>query len=314
MHDFFLRRGYNIFNMSPVCLEGSALKKLNSAVDRFARGHPRFGIPNLMKFIVAGNVLAFLLLRLSSSAAVSFLAFSPYHVLHGEIWRLVTFVFMPANANNPFLLILSLYFYYWIGGLLEREWGVPKFNLYYLAGMLLSILTGFIVYFTGGSGVVWSAAYVNMSMFFAFAALYPDMQVLLFFVIPVKVKWLAWLDGALFAVEILRSALQLNLIGALLPLVAMLNFFVFFWTEITGAISRRRGYATHVNSHRTVQFKDAAKRQAKKAREQGYQHKCSVCGRTDADDPDLQFRYCSRCAGYHCFCEDHIFSHEHFTS
>ena len=289
------------------------MKKLNSAVDRFAHSHPRFGIPNLMKFIVAGNVIVFLLLRLSNNAAVSFLAFSPSAVLHGELWRLVTFIFMPGNSSI-FVLLLSLYFYYWIGSLLEREWGTPKFNLYYLAGMLLSVLTGFIVYFTGGSGVVWSAGYINMSMFFAFAALYPDMQVLLFFVVPVKVKWLAWLDAGLFAVDILSAAFRLDLIGALLPLVAMLNFFVFFWTEITDAISRRRGYAAHVNSHRTVQFKDAAKRQAKKAREQGYQHKCSVCGRTDADDPNLQFRYCSRCAGYHCFCEDHIFNHEHFTS
>ncbi len=290
------------------------MKKLNSAVDRFAYNHPRFGIPNLMKFVVAGNAIAFLLLQFSNSAAVSFLAFSPYHVLRGEIWRLVTFIFLPVNAGNVFFFILSLYFYYWIGNLLEREWGTPKFTLYYLSGMVLSVLTGFIVYFTGGTGIIYGASYINLSMFFAFAVLYPDLQLLLFFIIPVKVKWLAWVDAALFAVSIVSSALQLNLLGALLPLVAMLNFFVFFWTEITGAVSRHRGYAAHANSHRTVQFKAAAKQQAKKAKEQGYHHKCSVCGRTDAEYPNLQFRYCSRCVGYHCFCEDHIFNHEHFTS
>lgn len=289
------------------------MKKLNNAVDRFAYTHPRFGIPNLMKFIVAGNVIVFLLLSFSNSGAISFLAFDPRAVLHGEIWRLVTFIFVP-DSSNLFNLAISLYFYFWIGSMLEREWGTPKFTLYYLSGMVLTILTGFIVYLTGGNGSVWGAYYINMSMFFAFAALYPDMQVLLFFIIPIKVKWLAWLDAALFAVNILGSAFQLNLIGALLPVVAILNFFVFFWAEISDAVARRRGYAAHSSSHRTIQFKNAAKQQAKKAREQGYHHKCSVCGRTDTDYPNLQFRYCSRCAGYHCFCEDHIFNHEHFTS
>lgn len=290
------------------------MKKLNNAVDRFAYTHPRFGIPNLMKFIVVGNLIVFMLLRLSNNNAISFLAFIPGKVLHGEIWRLVTFIFVPENSFSLFFLAISLYFYFWIGSMLEREWGTPKFTLYYLSGMVLTILTGFIVYLAGGDGSVWGTYYINMSMFFAFAALYPDMQVLLFFIIPIKVKWLAWLDAALFAVDILRSAFQLNLIGALLPVIAVLNFFVFFWAEISDAVARRRGYTAHLNSHRTIQFKNAAKQQAKKAKEQGYHHKCSVCGRTDTDYPNLQFRYCSRCAGYHCFCEDHIFNHEHFTS
>lgn len=289
------------------------MKKLNNAVDRFAYNHPRFGIPNLMKFIVAGNLIVFLLLRLSNYSAISFLAFVPGAVLHGEIWRLVTFIFVP-ETSYLFSLAISLYFYFWIGSMLEREWGTPKFTLYYLSGMVLTILTGFIVYLSGGNGSVVGANYINLSMFFAFAALYPDMQVLLFFIIPVKVKWLAWLDAALFAVDILGSAFRLDLIGALLPVVAMLNFFVFFWTEISETVARRRGYAAHRNSHRTIQFKGAVKQQAKKAKEQGYHHKCCVCGRTDTDYPNLQFRYCSRCVGYHCFCEDHIFNHEHFTS
>jgi len=127
---------------------------------------------------------------------------------------------LPVNANNIFFLILSLYFYYWIGNLLEREWGTPKFTLYYLSGMVLSVLTGLIVYFTGGTGIIYGAFYINLSMFFAFAVLYPDLQILLFFVIPVKVKWLAWLDAALFAVNILSAAFQLDLLGALLPVVA----------------------------------------------------------------------------------------------
>ncbi|MEG1988167.1 MAG: hypothetical protein RR035_03205, partial [Oscillibacter sp.] len=120
-------------------------------------------------------------------------------------------------------------------------------------------------------------------------------------------------DAALFAVDILGSAFRLDLLGALLPVVALLNFLVFFWSNISDEVRYRRGLAAHKNSHQTVQFKSAVKQQAKKAQEQGYRHKCDVCGRTDTDSPDLQFRYCSRCEGYHCFCEEHIFNHVHFT-
>ena len=96
-------------------------------------------------------------------------------------------------------------------------------------------------------------------------------------------------------------------------MVALLNFFVFFWTNITDEIAYRRGRTHHQSSHQTIQFKSAVRQQRKKEAERGYRHKCAVCGRTDADHPELEFRYCSRCAGYHCFCQDHIFNHEHFT-
>lgn len=289
------------------------MRKLNAAVDRFAYSHPRFGIPNLMKFIVVGNIVAFFLIRFAGFGAISFLGFDLSRVLHGELWRLVTFVFIPGTTDL-FSLALSLYFYYFIGNILEREWGTPKFNLYYFSGMLLTILTAVAAsLITGVSLPVYGTYYVNMSMFFAFAMLFPDMQVLLFFLIPVKMKWLAWADAALFAVDILGAAFRLDLLGALTPVVALLNFLVFFWTQISDEVRYRRGRTAHQTSHQTIQFKSAVKQQAKRAQQQGYRHKCDVCGRTDSEHPELQFRYCSRCAGYHCFCEDHIFSHVHFT-
>ena len=154
---------------------------------------------------------------------------------------------------------------------------------------------------------------LNLSMFFAFAMLYPETQFLVFFIIPVKVKWLAWIDAAFFALSVVTSLFRLDILNALLPVVALLNFFVFFWTNITDEIAYRRGRTRHQSSHQTIQFKSAVRQQRKKEAERGYRHKCAVCGRTDADHPELEFRYCSRCAGYHCFCQDHIFNHEHFT-
>ena len=122
---------------------GIFLRKLNAALERFARTHPRFGIPDLMRYIIIGNVLVFFLLRLSSSAAVLFLGLDWGSVFRGEIWRLLTFVFVP-NTTDPFSLILSLYFMYFIGGTLEREWGTPKFSRFYFAGEALTELTALI--------------------------------------------------------------------------------------------------------------------------------------------------------------------------
>lgn len=290
------------------------MKRLNDAVDRFAFSHPNFGVPNLMRYIVAGNVIVFLLLRLTNYALFPFLGFNWGEVLHLQLWRLVSFIFVP-DTFDPFTLILSLYFTYFIGNLLEREWGTPKFNLYYLSGVVLTILTGIISYYAFGSSAstIYSTYYIGMSMFLAFAALYPDAQVLLFFFIPLKVKWLALADAALFAVDIISSLLRMDFVSALLPVIALLNFLVFFWSDLTEALGRRRQMSRHRSSHQTIQFKSAVKQQQKKAAQQGYRHKCCVCGRTDADFPDLEFRYCSKCAGYHCFCQDHIYNHVHFT-
>ena len=291
------------------------LRKLNAAVDRFAYSHPNFGIPNLMKFIVIGNVSVYLLAVFAGYQAISFLGFSWEAVKHFEVWRLVTFLFMPGYYSTEDILWLAifLYLYYMIGNTLEREWGTAKFTLYYLCGVILTLLTGIITGLVSGQDVwIAGADYVNLSMFFAFAMLYPDTQLLVMFIIPVKVKWLALLDGVVFAVVVIQNLIQLNFLGALLPVVALLNFFVFFWTNISDEISYRRGRARHQTSHQTIHFKSAVRKQLKKEAEQGYRHKCEVCGRTDADYPDLEFRYCSRCAGYHCFCQDHIFNHEHF--
>ena len=286
------------------------MKKLYDGVQRFCASHPRFGIPNLMRVIVAGNVAVYILMLLTQANdanALSFLTFNLNALLHGEVWRIVTFVFVPGYSS-PLSLLISLYFYYWIGTTLERQWGTAKFNLYYLSGMLLTVLGVVLASLITGNYYLTAAGtgYVNLSMFFAFAFLFPDTTVLLFFILPIKMKWLAYLDAALFAFDIIKALGAHNWAGVVLPVVALLNFAVFIWPEVHYLANRTR----QQYSPRTVQFKQAVKQQEK---EKGYHHKCAVCGRTDTDYPDLQFRYCSKCAGYHCFCQDHIFNHVHFT-
>ena len=286
------------------------MTKIRDAVDRFCARHPRFGIPNLMLYIVAGNVIVYLLTMLTQAKdpnALSFLTFSLNGLLHGEIWRIVTYVFYPGASNAVFLFI-TLYFYYWIGSSLEREWGTARFNIYYISGVVLTVIGAILASLITGQYdlTITGATYVNLSLFLAFAVLFPDMQVLIMFIIPIKIKWLAIIDGVIFAAEVVMSLAYKNWIGVVLPIMALLNFLVFVWPEVQRLIGIRK----RQTSRQAVDFRKAVRAQQQ---QKGYHHKCAVCGRTDADYPDLQFRYCSKCAGYHCFCQDHIFTHVHFT-
>lgn len=273
-------------------------------IDLFCYKHPRFGIPNLMLYVVIGNAIIWLFGMMdTTNILVNALCFSPYHILHGQIWRLVTFALIP-NSSGFFALIM-FYFYYMIGSTLEQQWGTPKFNIYFFSGMLLTVVYGFILYFITGVSYAVNAEYIYLSMFFSFATLYPDMQVLLFFFIPIKMKWLAIVDAAFFVLEVISLRFPLNL----LPVVAVLNYLIFcggwLFDYIRPARAKQR--------RNTVNFKNEVRRINREQKNRPYTRKCSVCGRTDTDFPDLEFRYCSKCAGYHCFCIDHINNHVHFT-
>ena len=285
------------------------MKKIYDAVDRFCARHPRFGIPNLMRYIVIGTAAVYILMvltRNNDANALSFLSFNLNGLLHGEIWRIVTFIFVPGDMR-PFWLIVALYFYYWIGSSLEREWGTARFTLYYLSGALLTVLGVVIVSLITGNHylTIYGTGYVNLSMFLAFAVLFPDVQVLLFFIIPIKVKYLAYLDAALFVFGVITMSFPLNL----LPVVAVLNYLVYCGDWLFDFFR-----PSHVRQRqKTVNFKREARRIQREQANKPYHYKCAVCGRTDADHPELEFRYCSRCVGYHCFCQDHINNHIHFT-
>lgn len=280
------------------------MKKLMDRIDRFCILHPRFGIRRLMLYIVLGNILVYVLSMMDTTGLLyQKLCFSGQGILRGEVWRIVTYLFVPAGGGNLLLFLISMYFYYWIGSSLENEWGAGKFTIYYLIGALLQAVFGVALTLVLKQDIIITATYLNLSMFFAFATLFPDVMVLLFFIIPVKIKWLAYLDAALFVFGIVTTGFPLNL----LPIVAVLNYLLFCggWLIDFVRPSRVR------QQRKTVQFQAEARRIRKEEVQRGYRHKCEVCGRTDADHPELQFRYCSRCAGYHCYCEDHISNHTH---
>ena len=279
------------------------MKYLNNLIDRFCYQHPRFGIPNLVYYLIGGSCIVYLLdlLTYSRVAVSSLLEFNRALIFQGQIWRLVTFLFT-TWGQNPLFFLLAMYFFWFIGTNLEREWGTAKFTCYYGLGFLLTLVVGLI---TGSA----STAYIDLTLFLAFATLFPDTQFLIFFIIPVKAKWLGWIDGALLAFSFLASLIALDWGGALLVVISIFNYLLFFWPELIYQVKRMRGQAKYSRKSNVVSFKKAAR--DFKRRE--YTHKCTVCGRTDAEYPDLEFRYCSRCAGYHCYCMDHINNHVHIT-
>ena len=176
------------------------------------------------------------------------LSFSKPLILQGQLWRVLSFIFVPTSGGFVLWFVMTTLFYYYIGNALERQWGTTRFTVFYGLGVLLNIIMGFVM---GGT----SMYYINMSMFFAFATLYPEMQVLLMGILPIKVKWLAWLDAAMFAFDIFFSIFSRQWITAVLPLVALLNYFIFFWDDLMSVVRRTGQRAVYQANPQTINFK-----------------------------------------------------------
>ena len=260
-------------------------------LDRFCFKYERFGIRNLMKYVVGLNALVFVL-YLVNPTIYAWLMFDRASVLSGQLWRIITFAFLPQTTSVIFIIFV-LYFYYMIGQTLESEWGSMKLTVYYVISILLTLAVCFIFNVPG------SGTYINLSLFFAFATLYPDFPIRLFFLLPLKIKYLAYVDAAFFLYQIIATPFPRNLV----PVGALGAYFLFFSGQLIGLVRRSRA-----GNARTVKFKSAVR---KAKQEKGYIHKCAKCGLTDADDPEMEFRYCSLCMGYQCYCARHIFDHEH---
>ncbi len=199
-------------------------------VNKLERKYGRYAIKNLMYYIVVINAVVFILMMIDPTAIFYKLALFPSLVLRGEIWRLVSYIFIPPTTMSPIFIIFVLYFYYMVGMGLEQEWGSFKFNIYYLVGMLGTTLAAFI---TGGGG---TAVYLNMSLFLAFAYIYPDFEIRLFLLLPLKVKYLAYVYWFFIAVTLFTSPIP----SKVAALVSIGNYFLFFGKDFYKDIRRRR--------------------------------------------------------------------------
>lgn len=281
-------------------------------MSKFEKKFGKYAIKNLSLMLILCYVVGYVIEMINGNFLL-YLTLNPYAILHGEIWRLFTWIIVPPGSPDLFTIIMLL-FYYNIGSSLERTWGTYRYNVYLLSGMLFTVLGSFlwmgIQYIIWGGNVspvyannifstysiYFSTYYINMSIFLAFAATFPDVQVLLMFLIPVKVKWMGILYGVLLAYNLFRGDLVSRIaIGS-----SLLNFVIFFIT------SRNRIRMSPRQIRRRAEFKQDIRRNSRVTK-----HKCAVCGQTDEDDPSLEFRFCSKCNGNYEYCQHHLFTHTH---
>lgn len=319
---------------------------MNNWIDRHLR---KYAVSNLSLIIIICYGFGYLLQAVNASF-LDYLTLNPYAVLHGQIWRLITWVFVPpGGSSNIFFIMITMMFYYSIGTSLERTWGTWKYNKYIFGGLLFTILGAFVIlavtYLLHGDMLVAadsiskmrifaligrsiSTYYVGMSIFLAYAATFPDAQVLFMFLLPIRVKWLGIVYGVFIIIEFLQYAVQGYYYMCITILASLLNFIIFWLgsgnyrhlrpSEIKRRADFRRaasGNGKTAGTGRSFGASSTGSRAAAgtsaKMRPSGTIHRCAICGRTEADGAQLEFRYCSRCEGSYEFCTDHLFTHEH---
>ncbi|MEG1458745.1 MAG: hypothetical protein RSB37_09935 [Acetivibrio sp.] len=277
-------------------------------LNKMERKFGRHAIAGLMRYIVIINVVGAILGVMVPQFYFSYLSLDFGQILHGQIWRLVTFIFYPGligggsfmNPMDILFFAIEMYLYYMIGNSLENAWGAFRFNLYYLSGILLNILSSIILYVTLGASFPMGLGAINQAMFLAFAVLYPNVQLLLFFVIPIKVKWLGILYGVIIGYNVISYLVVGQVSLALASLVGIANFLIFF------LMTRNYKKVSPKQQYRKAKFKKEVR-----LNEGVTRHKCAVCGRTEQDDETLEFRFCSKCEGNYEYCMEHLFTHEH---
>ncbi len=244
-----------------------------------------FAIPNITLYLVMGQAF-FYIAAYTGRLDTSKMLLVPAFVLQGEWWRLLAFIFIPPSTSLVFVFFV-LYFFYMMGTALEGHWGTFRYNLFLLAGYLITVAVSFLV-----PGSEATNIFIGASVFLAFAHLYPEFVIYIFFILPVKIKWLALLTWIGYAFSLLFGSWHTRLF----VLASIGNYFLFFGKDI--ALRMRYG-----GRKMASQARDIAK-----SREPF--HRCESCGKTDLSHPDMEFRYCPECGGLG-YCMEHIGNHEH---
>lgn len=291
-------------------------------MSKFEKKFGKYAIPNLTTILIACYAVGYLLDMLAPQM-LNYLTLNPLLICRGQVWRVITWIVVPPSTGNLFSLLLMLYLYWSLGASLERAWGTYRYNVYMISGILLTVLGSFVTMglsflmygeawelMTQVGALCFSTNYINMSIFLAFAVTFPDMQLLLMFIIPIKVKWLGIVYGVMVAWDFISGAhfslgslgtIDASLFRRVAILFSLLNFIIFFFTS-------RRVIVSPKQMKRRQEFKrEMSRAQANVIT----RHKCAICGKTDESDPDLEFRFCSKCNGNYEYCQEHLFTHKH---
>ena len=307
-------------------------------LDKLERKLGKYAIPRLMNWFIAGYVIGYILEAIgeaSGSDIISLMTLEPYYILHGQIWRIITWVMIPPAQNIIFAIIMII-FYWQLGRALEQVWGTFRFNVYMFGGMIITVIAAIILYLvawavTGNQmislGNYFSTDYINLSIFLAFALTFPEERVLLYFFIPVKMKWMAYLYLIFVTIDVIQ-AIGMGMAG--IPIIvaiaaSLVNFLIYFLQTkgFRGPRQSRRQrdfrrrynggqqWSYWQNNDSSSDSNSQPKDRYVKSRTRQAKHKCCICGRTELTNPELDFRYCTKCNGNYEYCSDHLFTHTH---
>lgn len=302
---------------------------------KFEQKFGKYAIKNLTLYLILGYVIGYLIFYLNKDL-YAMLTFNPYQIMHGQVWRIVTWIITMPESLGIFTIIM-LFLYYSLGRTLDKTWGSYRYNKYLFSGFLFTIVGAFILYFIlyySGMPIMYqghalqgadravalgqviasytSTYYINTSIFLAFAATYPNQELLLYFIIPVKIKWLGLVYIVFMGIDVVRTFTSQGIVSGILVtamiVFSLMNFLIYFFftRKSVGPFNQTR------NTARKVKYKQKVKQaEVHNTYKNGARHKCAICGRTDLDNPELSFRFCSKCSGNKEYCEDHLFTHEH---
>lgn len=287
-------------------------------MSNFEKKFGKYALKNLPLMLIMCYAVGYLV-QLINPDFLMFLTLNPYEILHGQVWRLFTWIIVPPSSLDIFTLIM-LYFYYSVGNALEHTWGTYRFNVYIFMGLFLTILGSFVAmglgYLFYGEALAnpelartifqlssgfFSTYYINMSILLAFAATFPRAQILLMLIIPVQMKWMGIAYAVLLVLQLVSGTGDafFDIFYRTAILVSLLNFLI-FWL-----MSRNKIHMTPKQMRHRQEFKREVKVNSKITK-----HKCAICGKTDEME-GVEFRFCSKCNGNYEYCQDHLFTHEH---
>jgi hypothetical protein len=287
---------------------------MNYYIEKLEKRFGKYAVPNISVYLAVLYAVGYLIEAIDPNW-LNLLRLNPYQILHGEVWRLVTWFIIPYMGFNVVFVLLSLYVFCMFGSHLEAEMGTFRYNLYLFAGLIFTVLGSFVLQaymylsqmMVGASpeaveqifavlATYFSTYYVFMSIFLAIAVALPNMTIYVMFILPVKMKYLGIIYGFLILLDFIGS----NIFNRVVIAASLLNFIIFF-TAV---------YRKPIRSPKQARRAVAYRREAKKVRYVGG-HKCSVCGVTEKDAPERECRYCSTCHGNYEYCDEHLYTHAH---
>lgn len=303
-------------------------------LNKLERKYGKYAIPRLSLYIVIAYIVGYVL-QMVAPAVLDVLLLDPYKILHGQVFRIITWVFMPPYRLS-FFTVINLFFIYSIGSTMERMWGDFRFNIYIFGGMFFCVIGAFVLYaveyythifgssaagvygieqFSSLLSLYFTTYYINVSMIMAFAMSLPDAQVMLYFIIPIRMKWFAYIELFFLVLDMVGG----DALRRCVIILSVLNFIIFYFSGRKARVRRNTPYRSGFAKAKSSNFGSASassqNSDGRVTREtfanKVTRHKCAICGRTESTNPELEFRFCSKCFGNYEYCSEHLFTHTH---